>query len=200
MARYRGPRAKISRRYAEPIFGKSKAAQKKAYPPGEHGRGRRRMSEYAIQLAEKQKMKYTYGVLERQFSVVFHRAERQSGITGENLLRLLECRLDNMVYRLKIAPTRRSARQLVRHGHICVNDEVVDIPSYNVMVKDIVSIRTRSQSLACVQDSLAEPASKRLPWLAWDDKLKQGRILDLPKREDIPENIKEQLIVELYSK
>ncbi len=200
MARYTGPKAKISRKFGEPIFGSSKAAQKKAYPPGQHGRGRRKkQSEYAIQLAEKQKAKYTYGVLERQFANVFDKASRKSGITGEILLQLLEARLDNTVYRLGIAPTRRGARQLVSHKHITVNGEVVNIPSYALKPSDIVGVREKSKSLEAITDSLKSNA-RSYSWLEWDSVNMNGKYLNAPSREEIPENIKEQLIVELYSK
>lgn len=200
MARYTGPKAKISRKFGEPIFGSSKAAQKKAYPPGQHGRGRRKkQSEYAIQLAEKQKAKYTYGVLERQFANVFDRASRKSGITGEILLQLLEARLDNTVYRLGISPTRRGARQLVSHKHITVNGEVVNIPSYSLKPSDIIGVREKSKSLEAITDSLKSNA-RSYSWLEWDSVNMNGKYLNAPSREEIPENIKEQLIVELYSK
>ncbi|MFK7953631.1 MAG: 30S ribosomal protein S4 [Ekhidna sp.] len=200
MARYTGPKTKISRKFGEPIFGASKALQKKAYPPGQHGRGRRKkQSEYAIQLAEKQKAKYTYGVLERQFSNTFDKATRKSGITGEVLLQLLEARLDNTVYRLGIAPTRRGARQLVSHKHITVNGELVNIPSYSLKPGDIVGVREKSKSLEAVTDSVASNA-KSYSWLEWDSSSMSGKYLNSPSREEIPENIKEQLIVELYSK
>ncbi len=200
MARYTGPKAKISRKFGEPIFGSSKAAQKKAYPPGQHGRGRRKkQSEYAIQLAEKQKAKYTYGVLERQFANVFDRASRKSGITGEILLQMLESRLDNSVYRLGIAPTRRGARQLVSHKHITVNGEVVNIPSYALKPGDIVGVREKSKSLEAITDSL-KSNNRNYSWLEWDTVNMNGKYLNAPSREEIPENIKEQLIVELYSK
>lgn len=200
MARYTGPKTKISRRFGEPIFGASKALQKKAYPPGQHGRGRRKkQSEYAIQLAEKQKAKYTYGVLERQFANVFDRASRKSGITGEILLQLLEARLDNTIYRLGIAPTRRAARQLVSHKHITVNGEVVNIPSYSLKPNDVIGVREKSKSLEAITDSLKSNI-KNYSWLEWDAINMAGRYLNAPSREEIPENIKEQLIVELYSK
>lgn len=201
MARYRGPKAKVARRFNDPIFGPSKAVQKKAYPPGQHGRGRRKkQSEYAIQLSEKQKAKYTYGVLERQFSNLFDKASRKSGITGEILLQLLETRLDNTVFRLGIAPTRRAARQLVLHKHILVNGDIVNIPSFAVKVGDEVEVREKSKSLEAVTNSVAATATKRFPWLEWSPSDLKGKLISLPMREDIPENIKEQLIVELYSK
>lgn len=201
MARYRGPKAKIARRFNDPIFGHSKALQKKAYPPGQHGRGRRRkQSEYAIQLMEKQKAKYTYGVLERQFANLFDKASRKSGITGEILLQLLEARLDNVVYRMGISPTRRGARQFVSHKHITVNGEVVNIPSYNVKPGDVVGVREKSKSLEAITNSLASNSAQKYNWIEWDKSEMSGKLINLPVREDIPENIKEQLIVELYSK
>jgi len=200
MARYTGPKTRISRKFGEPIFGNSKALQKKNYPPGQHGRGRRRkQSEYAIQLSEKQKAKYTYGVLEKQFANVFDKASRKSGITGEILLQLLESRLDNTVYRLGIAPTRRGARQLVSHKHITVNGELVNIPSYTLKNNDIVGVREKSKSLEAVSDSLASNV-KNFSWLEWNPSELSGKFLNVPSRDEIPENIKEQLIVELYSK
>lgn len=201
MARYTGPKTKISRKFNEPIFGASKALQKKAYPPGQHGRGRRRKpSEYSIQLAEKQKAKYTYGVLERQFANVFGKASRKSGITGEVLLQMLESRLDNTVYRLGIAPTRRAARQLVLHKHITLNGEIVNIPSVALKGNDLIGVREKSKSLEIVSNSLAASATKTYSWLEWDSTEMVGKYLNAPSREEIPENIKEQLIVELYSK
>jgi len=201
MARYRGPKSKISRKFGEPIFGPSKALQKKSYPPGHHGRNRRRkQSEYAIQLQEKQKAKYLYGVLERQFLNLFDKASRRSGITGEILLQLLESRLDNVVFRLGIAPTRRAARQLILHKHVTVNDVVVNIPSFSVKVGDIVGVREKSKTLLVISDSLARKSSKKYPWMEWDDTEMLGKYISLPQRDEIPENIQEQLIVELYSK
>jgi small subunit ribosomal protein S4 len=201
MARYRGPKAKIARKFGEPIEGQSKVLQKKNYPPGQHGRGRRKkQSEYAIQLMEKQKAKYIYGILERQFARMFDIASRKKGVTGENLLQLLESRLDNTVYRLGIAPTRRSARQLVSHKHILVNGELVNIPSYTLKPGDIVSVRERSKSLEAITGSLTGRPSNRFPWLEWEASSMSGKFVSIPVREDIPENIKEQLIVELYSK
>ena len=200
MARYTGPKTKISRKFGEPIFGANKALQKKAYPPGQHGRGRRKkQSEYAIQLAEKQKAKYTYGVLERQFANVFDRASRKSGITGEILLQLLESRLDNTVYRLGISPTRRGARQFVSHKHITVNGEIVNIPSYTLKPNDVVGVREKSKSLEAITESLKSNI-KGYSWLEWDNVSMTGKFLNAPNREEIPENIKDQLIVELYSK
>lgn len=201
MARYTGPKSKISRRFKEPIFGKDKALERKNYGPGQHGNARRRpkQSEYAIQLAEKQKAKYIYGVLERQFRNTFKKAAAKKGVTGENLLRFLESRLDNTVYRMGIAPTRRSARQLVSHRHITVNGEVVNIPSYSLRPGDVVSVRERSKSLEVVSQGVTMSGS-RFSWIEWDNKELQGKFVSLPERSEIPENIKEQLIVELYSK
>jgi small subunit ribosomal protein S4 len=201
MARYRGPKSKIARKFNDPIFGPSNAVTKKPYGPGQHGRGRRKkQSEYAIQLNEKQKAKYTYGVLERQFANLFHKASRRSGITGEVLLQLLESRLDNVVFRMGISPTRRGARQFVLHKHILVNGEVVNIPSYSLKVGDIVSVRERSKSLEVVVNSLSGNRSQKYPWLEWDNTEMTGKMINVPEREEIPENIQEQLIVELYSK
>lgn len=200
MARYRGPKAKISRRFKEPIFGPSKALEKKNYPPGMHGNSRRRkkQSEYAIQLGEKQKAKYIYGVLEKQFVKTFDKASRKKGITGENLLKFLECRLDNTVFRLGIAPTRRGARQLVSHGHIKVNGSLVNIPSYSLRPGDEVEVREKSKSLEIIQNSIG--GNKSFAWLNWNPGEYKGTFLNYPNREEIPETIKEQLIVELYSK
>lgn len=200
MARYLGPKSKISRKFGEPIFGFSKALQKKAYPPGHHGRSRRRKpSEYSFQLAAKQKAKYIYGVLETQFSNLFHKASRKKGITGEILLQMLEARLDNTVYRLGIAPTRRAARQLVSHKHITVNGRVVGIPSFALRSSDLVSVREKSRTLEAITISLTENA-RGFSWLEWDSTSMTGKFLNPPKRDEIPENLQEQLIVELYSK
>ncbi len=201
MARYTGPKARISRRFNEPILGDSKALLKKNYPPGMHGKGKRRkQSEYAIQLAEKQKAKFIYGVLERQFENIFDKASRKKGVTGEVLLQMLESRLDNMVYRLGVAPTRRAARQLVVHKHITVNGEVLNIPSANLKAGDIVGVREKSKSLETITNSLAVQSAKKYNWLEWESGEMEGKIINLPLRQDIPENINEQLIVELYSK
>ena len=201
MARYTGPKSKISRKYGEPIFGDTKALEKNPHPPGQHGRGRRRKkSEYAVQLAEKQKAKYLYGILERQFRNMFDKASRKSGITGENLLQLLEARLDNVVYRLGIAPTRRSARQFVSHKHIIVNGNIVNIPSYTVKEGDMIGVREKSKSLTAISSSLSLKTSNKYKWLEWDDNSLSGKLIAYPDRESIPENINEQLIVELYSK
>ena len=202
MARYRGPKTKIARRFSEAIFGPDKALEKRNYPPGQHGPNKRRggkKSEYAIQLAEKQKAKYTYGILEKQFSNIFEKASRLKGITGENLLILCESRLDNTVYRLGISPTRRGARQLVSHRHITVNGEVVNIPSYTQKVGDVVGVREKSKSLENINSSL-NSNTKKYDWLDWNSADFSGKFIITPSREMIPENIKEQLIVELYSK
>lgn len=203
MARYRGPKSKIARKFNDPIFGPSKALQKKSYPPGQHGRNRRRkQSEYAIQLMAKQKAKYTYGLLEKQFANLFEKSSRSQGITGEVLLQLLESRLDNVVYRLGISPTRRGARQLVGHKHITVNGNVVNIPSYQVKPGDIVGVREKSKSLDAIVESTANSAAKtnRYSWLEWNSSDMTGRFTTVPQRDEIPENLQEQLIVELYSK
>jgi len=200
MARYRGPKQKIARRFKEPIFGPSKALERKPYPPGQHGRGRRtKESEYALQLMEKQKAKYTYGLLERQFRNLFEKASRKKGVTGENLLKFLEARLDNTVYRLGFARTRRQARQLVNHGHIMVNDRVIDIPSAQLRPGDIIAVRPRSRNLEAIVESVRSNR-RTFAWLEVDRGDLRGKFLDYPAREDIPENIREQLIVELYSK
>jgi small subunit ribosomal protein S4 len=201
MARYTGPKSKIARRFKEPIFGPDKALERRAYGPGQHGPNKRmgKQSEYAIQLTEKQKAKYTYGILERQFSNLFKKAQAMKGITGENLLVLCESRLDNTVYRLGIAPSRRGARQLVGHKHITVNGNVVNIPSYNLKVGDVVGVREKSKSLEAISNALASSNTK-YDWLNWDGSSMSGSMISVPSRDMIPENIKEQLIVELYSK
>ena len=201
MARYTGPKTKIARKFGEPIFGPDKVLQKRNFPPGQHGQNRRRKtSEYGIQLREKQKAKYTYGVLEKQFRNLFEKASSMKGITGEILLQLLESRLDNVVYRLGVAPTRAAARQLVLHRHVTVNGAVVNIPSYQVQPGDVVGVREKSKSLEVIGDALAGFNHTKYPWIEWDETVKAGKFLHVPAREDIPENIKEQLIVELYSK
>ena len=201
MARYTGPKTKIARKFGEAIFGEDKVLQKKNYPPGQHGQNRRRkVSEYGTQLREKQKAKYMYGVLERQFRNLFDKAARTKGITGEVLLQLLESRLDNVVYRLGIAPTRPAARQIVLHKHVTVNGKVVNIPSYQVKPGDVVAVREKSKSLEVIADALAGFNHSKYPWIEWDERVKGGKFLHVPERTDIPENIKEQLIVELYSK
>ena len=201
MARYTGPRVRISRKFGEPILGDNKALQKKNYPPGMHGKTKKRkVSEYATQLAEKQKAKYIYGLLERQFAKVFEKATRKKGVTGEVLLQLLESRLDNTVYRLGIAPTRRAARQLVSHKHITVNGEIVNVPSFSLKAGDLVGVRERSKSLESITNSLSIQGAKKYHWLEWDNSEYSGKLIHVPLRQDIPENINEQLIVELYSK
>ena len=201
MARYTGPKSKIARRFGEPIFGADKVLSKRNFPPGQHGNNRRRkQSEYAVMLAEKQKAKYTYGVLERQFRNMFEKAAKAAGITGEVLLQLLEGRLDNVVFRLGIAPTRAAARQLVGHKHITVDGEVVNIPSYAVKPGQLIGVRERSKSLEVIANSLAGFNHSKYAWLEWDEASKVGKMLHIPERADIPENIKEHLIVELYSK
>ena len=201
MARYIGPKSRISRRFGEAIFGPDKVLSKRNYPPGQHGNNRRRKtSEYGVMLAEKQKAKYTYGVLERQFRNMFNKAAASSGITGEILLQNLECRLDNVVYRLGIAPTRAAARQLVSHRHITVDGRVTGIPSYSVKPGQIVGVREKSKSLEVINESLAGFNHSKYPWIEWDENAKAGKFLHKPERADSPENIREQLIVELYSK
>lgn len=202
MARYIGPKSRIARKFGEAIYGADKYLEKKNFPPGMHGinKRRRKLSEYAVQLKEKQKAKYTYGVLEKQFANLFDKAQRSKGITGEVLLQLLESRLDNVVYRLGIAPTRAAARQLVSHRHITVNAEIVNIPSFHIRPGDIISIREKSKSLEAIVDSLASSRHSQYSWLEWDKNLLTGKFMNVPERADIPENIKEQLIVELYSK
>ena len=201
MARYIGPKTKIARKFGDPIFGPDKYLQKKNYPPGEHGVSKRRgkKSEYAIQLSEKQIAKYTYGILEKQFSNLFKEALRRKGVTGENLLQMCEMRLDNVVFRLGIAPTRRSARQLVNHKHITVNGENINIPSYALKVGDLISVRERSKSLEVIVNSISSNSSQ-MEWLEFNTETKVGKVIAVPERSQIPENIKEQVIVELYSK
>ena len=200
MARYRGPKQKLARRFGEPIFGPSKALERKPYRPGQHGNARRRKeSEYSVQLAEKQKAKYTYGLLEKQFRNLFEKAARKKGVTGENLLKFLESRLDNVVFRLGFARTRRQARQLVSHGHVMVNDRVSGIPSHLLRPGDIVEIRPKSKNLDLVKES-AERNRRSFPHLEVDRNRLVGKFLEYPERDEIPENIREQLIVELYSK
>ena len=202
MGKYIGPKTRIARRFGEAIYGADKSLDKRNVPPGQHGlaRQRKKVSEYGVQLSEKQKAKYTYGLLEKQFARTYEAAARMGGITGENLLKLLECRLDNVVYRLGIAPTRAAARQLVSHRHICVNGNVVNIPSYSLRVGDVVSVREKSKTLEVITESLLGTSHSRYAWLEWDGASMSGKFLARPEREEIPENIKEQLIVELYSK
>ena len=202
MGKYIGPKTRIARRFGEAIYGADKSLDKRNVPPGQHGlaRKRKKVSEYGVQLTEKQKAKYTYGLLEKQFARTYEAAARMGGITGENLLKLLECRLDNVVYRLGIAPTRAAARQLVSHRHICVNGNVVNIPSYSLRVGDVVSVREKSKTLEVITESLLGTNHSRYAWLEWDGASMSGKFLARPEREEIPENIKDQLIVELYSK
>ncbi|PWN05064.1 30S ribosomal protein S4 [Rhodohalobacter mucosus] len=201
MARYRGPKQKVARRFKEPIFGPSTALERKPYGPGQHGRSRfTRKSEYAIQLDEKQKAKYTYGLLEKQFRNLYEKATRQEGVTGEVLLQLLESRLDNVVFRLGFARTRRQARQLVSHKHIVVNGQVVNIPSYQVKPGDVVTVRPKSRNLDLIDETLESYSTSKYKWLETDKKTKTGKFLNLPVMEEIPENINVQLIIELYSK
>ena len=201
MARYTGPKSKIARRFGEPIFGADKVLSKKNYAPGQHGNNRRRKtSEYGVMLAEKQKAKYTYGVLEKQFRNTFKKADSAPGITGEVLLQNLEARLDNIVYRLGIAPTRAAARQLVSHCHIVVDGKVSNIASRIIKPGQIIGVRERSKSLEVIQNSLAGVNHSKYSWLEWDGSAMAGKFLNVPERTEIPENIKEQLIVELYSK
>lgn len=201
MARYTGPRTKIARKFGDPIYGPDKSYDKKNYPPGQHGvnKKRKKLSEYGVQLREKQKAKYTYGVLEKQFANLFDKAQRSKGVTGEVLLQLLESRLDNVVFRLGVSPTRSGARQLVTHRHITVNGQVVNVPSFSVKPGDVVGVREKSKSLEVIQDSLG---SRRISvsWLEWDSASMAGKLINRPERDQIPETIKEQLIVELYSK
>ena len=201
MARYTGPKSKIARKFKEPIFGPDKALEKKNYPPGQHGNTKKRakQSEYAIQLMEKQKAKYTYGILEKQFARIFDKAARSHGITGEVLLQLIESRLDNVVYRMGIAPSRRAARQLVSHAHINVNGSVVNVASYTLKPGDVVSVREKSRSLEPIVNSIAGTVNK-YAWMDFDKGTMTGKYMNRPERSQIPENIKEQLIVELYSK
>ncbi len=201
MARYTGPKTKIARKFGEAIFGDDKSFEKRNYPPGQHGNNRRRgkKSEYAIQLQEKQKAKYTYGILESQFRNMFDKATRATGITGVVLLQLCESRLDNVVFRMGIAPSRRAARQLVSHRHITVNGELVNIPSYQIKAGDVVAVREKSKSLTAIQDSLSN-ASHVYEWITWNNDKKEGTFVSVPERIQIPENINEQFIVDLYSK
>jgi len=201
MARYRGPKTKIARKLGAPIYGPDKAFEKKNYPPGQHGNSRRRkVSEYGVQLKEKQKARYTYGLLEKQFYNTFKKADAIKGITGEVFLQLLESRLDNVVFRMGIAPTRSAARQLVSHRHITVNGNVVNIPSFQVSPGDIVGVREKSKSLEVISEALSKGVHTKYSWIEWDNNLLTGKFVNLPERDEIPENIREQLIVELYSK
>ena len=201
MARYTGPSTKIARKFGEPIYGADKDFEKRNYPPGQHGAARKRArksTEYGNQLKEKQKVKYMYGILARQFRNTYDKACRMEGQKGENLLLLIESRLDNIVYRLGIAPTRAAARQIVRHCHITLNGAVCNIPSAQVKAGDVIAVRERSRSLEVIQNSVA--SAKKYSWLEFDAKTLTGKFLNLPVRAEIPENINEQLIVDLYSK
>lgn len=202
MGRYRGPKTRIARKVGEPIFGPDKSFDKKNYPPGIHGIDKKRMklSEYGIQLKEKQKAKFTYGLLERQFKKTFQEATRSKGVTGEVLLQKLESRLDNVVYRMGIGSTRGTARQLVNHKHITVNGQLVNVPSYQCKPGDIIAVREKSKSLEVINDSLEQAAQGKYPWIEWDGNQKAGKFTNIPERSEIPEKIEEQLIVELYSK
>ena len=202
MARYTGPKSKIARKFGEPIYGPDKALEKRNYPSGQHGlaRRRRKISEYGVQLKEKQKAKYTYGLLEKQFRNLFEKASRAEGVTGEVLLQFLERRLDKVVYRLGIAPTRAAARQLVSHRQIVLNGKVCNIPSAMVSAGDVVGVREKSKALEVIADSLRSNNVSKYSWLEWDNTAMAGKFLNVPERTEIPENIKEQAIVELYSK
>ena len=201
MARYTGPKTKIARKFGEAIFGEDKAFEKRNYPPGQHGLAKKRgkKSEYAVQLMEKQKAKYTYGILEKQFRNLFKKASAASGVTGEILLQLCEARLDNVVYRMGVAPSRRAARQIVSHRHITVNGELVNVPSYHLKAGDKVAVREKSKSLEAIDRSLAA-SSQVYEWITWNNDTKEGTFFSVPQRLQIPENIKEQIIVELYNK
>jgi len=204
MARYTGPTTKIARKFGEAIYGPDKSFERRKYPPGQHGNGRRRKqkSDYAVQLMEKQKAKYTYGVLERQFRNLFTRAAAKSGVTGEILLQYLEARLDNAVYRLGVAPTRRAARQLVSHKHVLVNGILTNIPSYHLRPGDVISVRNKSRNLEVIQNAVGNrnTEARKWTWMEWNSERMEGTFLEYPERDQIPENINEQLIVELYSK
>lgn len=201
MARYTGPKSRISRRFGEPVMGPSKALSKKNYAPGQHGKGRKgKKSEYAQQLQEKQKVKYTYGILERQFARIFHLASVKEGRTGDNLIKLCEARLDNTVYRLGIAPTRRAARQLVVHKHIVVDGEVSNVPSLILKPGQLVGVREKSKALVAVKDSLNISKARKYNWLEWDGTEMTGKFVNFPERDQVPENFNDQAIVELYNK
>jgi small subunit ribosomal protein S4 len=201
MARYTGPKTKIARKFGEAIFGEDKAFERRNYPPGQHGVSKRRgkKSEYAVQLMEKQKAKYTYGILEKQFRNLYEKASAASGVTGEILLQLCEARLDNVVYRMGVAPSRRAARQIVSHRHITVNGSVVNIPSYHLKPGDKVAVREKSKSLEAIDRSLSS-SNQVYEWITWNNDTKEGTFVSVPQRLQIPENIKEQLIIELYNK
>ena len=202
MARYTGPSTRIARKFGEAIFGDDKAFEKRNYPPGQHGMAKKRgkKSEFAIQLMEKQKAKYSYGILEKQFRGLFKKASAARGVTGEVLLQFCESRLDNVVYRMGIAPSRRGARQLVSHRHITVNGDVVNIASYQVRPGQVIAVREKNKSMEVILNSLSGFNHSKYPWIEWDQTTLSGKLLHTPERADIPENITEQLIVELYSK
>ncbi len=201
MARYTGPKTKISRRFGEPITGNGKWLTKNSNPPGQHGgtKKRKALSEYGVQLKEKQKAKYTYGLLEKQFRKTFEEAARRKGVTGENLIKLLEARLDNTVFRLGIAPSRQAARQIVSHKHITVNGEILNIPSYSCMPGDVIGLKIKSAANAAIAGNV-RGKNPKFSWIEWNEKDQKGTFISYPERESVPENIKEQLIVELYSK
>ncbi|TDS60241.1 30S ribosomal protein S4 [Myroides indicus] len=201
MARYTGPQTKIARKFGEPIFGDDKSFEKRNYPPGQHGLAKKRgkKSEYAVQLMEKQKAKYTYGILEKQFRNLYKKASAARGVTGEVLIQLCESRLDNVVYRMGIAPSRRAARQIVSHRHITVNGELVNIPSYQLKPGDKVAVREKSKTLETIERSLSN-SSAVYEWITWNPETMEGTFVAVPQRLQVPENIKEQLIVELYNK
>ena len=201
MARYNGPKTKISRKFGEPILGNGKWMDKNSNPPGQHGATKKRktLGEYALQLREKQKAKYTYGVLEKQFRKTFEEASRRKGVTGENLIKLLEARLDNTVFRMGIAPSRPAARQLVSHNHVTVNGEVVNVPSFQLKPGDIIGLKEKSKDNSAVTSQM-RPRNPKLAWVDFNDTEKHGTFITYAERENVPENIKEQLIVELYSK
>jgi len=202
MARYTGPRSRIARKFGEPIYGPDKYLDRKNFPPGQHGltKKRKKTSEYGVQLREKQKVKYLYGLLERQFRNFFEKASSAKGVTGLVLLQMLESRIDNVVYRLGVAPTRAAARQLVSHRHITVNGNVVNVPSFILRPGDIIGVREKSKSLETIVEYLGANRRSKLAWLEWDDTQMAGKYMSVPERSEIPEDIKEQLIVELYSK
>ncbi len=201
MAKYTGPKSRIARKFGEPIFGPDKVLSKKNYPPGQHGNNRRKKtSEYGIQLREKQKAKYTYGVLEKQFRNMYEKAHSKPGVTGVLLLQMLESRLDNIVFRMGLSPTRAGARQLVNHKHITVDGKVVNIPSYHVRPGQLVAVREKNKSMLVINESLSGFNHSKYPWIEWNESAMSATLIHLPERQDIPENIKEQLIVELYSK
>jgi small subunit ribosomal protein S4 len=201
MARYTGPKTKISRRFGEPITGNGKWLTKNSNPPGQHGANRKRktLGEYALQLSEKQKAKYTYGLLEKQFRKTFDEANRRKGVTGENLIKLLEARLDNTVYRLGISVSRQGARQLVSHKHITVNGEIVNIPSYSCKPGDVIGLKNKTAANTAITGNL-RGKNPKFNWVEWNEGEMKGTFITYPERESVPENIKEQLIVELYSK